>query len=191
MEVEAGGRSDCSRMAQVSVLSFGLVLILILCGAIPRSAEGRTEFKACDTATNFKPKQDNLFCPASSLWGGLRVNSTRLPKLGANADAYNTQLALTDVLSVSPRARYCSKVKRRSFLIIRIERDLGCPTIRRLASITMKSKVGGYFQNRRFYCRWGSGGYPGKQINGRIFYFGFCDNKQTGQASGFFARWRA
>jgi len=86
------------------------------------------------------------------------------------------------------KARYCARLNQKRFVALKIKRNLGCSTMRRLVGFTMKN--GGYFQNKKFYCRWGGGSaqFPSKKINGRIYFAGFCSNKRTGREASFFAR---
>jgi len=83
-------------------------------------------------------------------------------------------------------ARVCPPATKDGVRVIRLRRALGCNTGLRLAARVVNGD--GYFQDSRYYCRWGQGGTKPIQINGRTYLAGFCYRKSDEEEVGFLAR---
>lgn len=107
-----------------------------------------------------------------------------------SAQASQAQPKTQGLASPAPsrRTSYCANVKRGRYIVLRIERYLGCRSMRRLAWVTVKNS--GYLKTQRFYCRWGGGSaqFPSKVINGREYFFGYCLRISTGKEARFYGR---
>lgn len=95
-------------------------------------------------------------------------------------------LAPGAALPAPANARDCPPARVAGVSIIRLERALGCGGVRLAIARTVRDE--GFYQDRRFHCRWGQGGTEPQRVNGRTFLGGYCVRRRDGKSTSFLAR---
>lgn len=88
--------------------------------------------------------------------------------------------------TASARSNSCPAATKNGVRVIRLQRALGCATGLTLAARAVRGD--GYYQDARYYCRWGQGGTRAVRVNGRSYIPGFCYRKRDEREVGFLAR---
>jgi hypothetical protein len=70
--------------------------------------------------------------------------------------------------------------------VIRLQRTFGCKTGVRLAAAVVNGD--GYYEDLRYYCRWGQGGTRPIRVNCRTYVGGFCYWRGDKREASFLAR---
>lgn len=94
--------------------------------------------------------------------------------------------ALAAAAPVPARAAGCPAVTVHGVRVVELTDEHGCVHGANLAGRTVRA--GGYLETDAFFCRWGQGGTRPIERKGRIFYAGFCFNRDTEAEASFLAR---
>jgi hypothetical protein len=82
--------------------------------------------------------------------------------------------------------RYCKPRTKDGVRVIRLQRVFGCKTGVRLVAAVVNG--GGYYEDIRYYCRYGQGGTRPIRVRGHTYYGGLCYREDDKREASFLAR---
>jgi hypothetical protein len=114
------------------------------------------------------------------------VKAVRAVVIVALAAAACLTATSSTAATASATTKACPAATKHGVRVIRLQRTLGCTTALTLAIRAVNDH--GYYQDSRYYCRWGQGGTRPIRVNGRSYFAGFCYRKRDEKEASFLAR---
>lgn len=110
------------------------------------------------------------------------------PLAGCEDSQFGPLVAADFGICTLDMTRYCKDFSQRRAHVTFLENDLGCKRKNLRRMIARAVNDDGYFQDKRYWCRWGQGGTTAHWIDGQRYTPGFCLRKSDEVTVEFLAR---